>query len=296
MAACPALWQPRLSLLPLAQVSESSPEVAVPIDVLGVHYLPSANPYATALPAAPPPSVAASKRRIGAAPALQSEATQLVSNDRAARVLSDGRHIGSGVVARVDHQRGVKVLSIQSTVSVANDSGVPLLVVFDVDAESAGLLAASAASRGGGAGGVSGGPARARVPHRSTSFVDTGTGVQYRRLLMPGDKLFAPLHAAAAGSMRVAPIIPGYTHPEASADALLLLRAGVVSDGAGADDHGSGGTERPRASFIPLEHLTPYALSAPIALPDLQVPMGGGGEMCCACCGQAGMYPALSLY
>lgn len=232
---------------PLAlQVSDASAEVAVPVDVLGVHYLPSANPFAgggqlSRVPSSP------------SGPAAPVSA-QLVSNARAARQLKDGRHVGTGVIASVEHHKGVKSLTLQSTVSVSNDSGLPLLVVFEVAATAPTASGAAAA-------GESASEWRAR--RGSVIECDGGRTLHYRRIVMPGDELVAPLHATASGSLRVAPILPGYAHPDASPDALLHLRS-VES----VDEGDAGGVGR---QPVPLDHITPYALSAPIDLRELQV-------------------------
>lgn len=219
------------------------------MDVLGVHYLPSANPFAEE----PPFRLSPSSPRSPTRPVL----AQLVSNARAARLLKDGQHVGTGVIASVQHHKGVKSLTLQSTVSVANDSGIPLLVVFEV------AVAAAAGPASGGAAALNESVSDWRARRGSVVESDGGRTIHYRRIVMPGDELIAPLHAAASGSLRVAPVLPGYAHPDASPDALLHLRSVESVD--------EGDVQSGARPPVPLDHLTPYALSAPIDLRSLQV-------------------------
>ena len=129
--------------------SDGGEVVVIPTDVTGAYYLPAANPFA------------------GGGPSGMSPFAALA--DTPPPVI--GSHLGTGMVAEVEHEGGVKRVTLRSTVCVTNQIALPLLLQFEDSA---------------------------------------GTGVITRLRLMPGESTYIPLAAAAGGSLRVAPYVPAF--------------------------------------------------------------------------------------
>jgi hypothetical protein len=164
----------------------------VPVDVVGVHYLPASNPFRSPSEIRGPGAIADANVDAHSTDAQAHLATTALA---ARMVGADRRHLGAGAIACVKHVDGVKSLSLQSTVSLRNDSGVPLLVQFDVPSTAPGASMATHTATSTGRPIVPGD----RFNRRGSCLVKPDGSLSYRRLVMPGDLIYAPLHAAATG-------------------------------------------------------------------------------------------------